>query len=141
FRGDPPRRAGRRIQRMGDGGALPVHRGPGRGSPHRARARPTNPDRRRRDRRHGTAPTQRGRIMKCSTVGLLRSAILAAVVFAPPFVGRAVAQTTNIVGYSPSQPSPLNPTGPNVHDPRFDRFTTNFGKFAIPNTDPPPANR
>jgi hypothetical protein len=45
-----------------------------------------------------------------------------------------------IVGYSPSQPSPLDPSGPPVYDPRFDRFTTGLQSLVAPNGQQPLAN-
>ncbi|MBX7103445.1 MAG: PEP-CTERM sorting domain-containing protein [Gemmataceae bacterium] len=47
----------------------------------------------------------------------------------------ASARASIIWGYAPSLPSPNNPGGPAVYDPRFDRFSTNFpteGPIAAP---------
>lgn len=69
------------------------------------------------------------------TVGVTcRTALVAsALVLALSASGAARAEV--IVGYNPSAPSPNNPTGPGVYDPRFDRFSTNFpGEAPLSNT-------
>src|SRR5262245_51441483 len=64
--------------------------------------------------------------MSFSRVRHQRYATLAVVslVLVAAFVGPARAGF--IVDYTPTLPSPNNPGGPAVYDPRFDRFSTNF---------------
>jgi hypothetical protein len=76
--------------------------------------------------------------MRCSADRLLPATTAAICVWAwTTFgVGNATAQ---IVGYSPTQASQSSGT-PNTYDPRFDRFTTAFGKPSNPLNELPLAN-